>query len=299
MNFQKAINKDLFSDEAFDIATLAAEIAVRYNHNVIEVEHIFLGLLEQKNGIVSQILEIMKIDVGDIHFVINTKIQGLNSNSKGSNQLSISKRVHRLIDLAGKETFVMRDKILSPEHIFLSIFDEEGNSPSRHILLSQKITKKDVYNAIKNIKEKVATTKNKLKIFLCHSSDDKKSVRLLYEQLRKNNMDPWLDSENLLPGQDWESEIPKAVKNSDVVIVCLSKNSVNKSGYIQKEIKFALNVADEKPEDTIFIIPVKLEECLVPSRLSKWQWLNYFDDNAYSRLINTLRVRASQLGIEY
>ena len=61
-----------------------------------------------------------------------------------------------------------------------------------------------------------------------------------------------------MPGQDWDLEIQKAVHKSDTVVVCLSNSSITKEGYIQKEIRFALDVADEKPEGTIFLIPARL-----------------------------------------
>lgn len=137
----------------------------------------------------------------------------------------------------------------------------------------------------------------RLRIFLCHSSNDKAEVRSLYAKLLEDGFEPWLDEENLLPGQDWQREIPRAVRNSDIVIVCLSRGSINKSGYIQKEIKFALDIADEQPEGTVFIIPLRLEECEVPDRLSRWQWVNFFDNNGYARLKKSLEHRADADGL--
>jgi len=140
------------------------------------------------------------------------------------------------------------------------------------------------------------TTLNRpLRVFLCHASNDKPAVRELYHRLQADGFAPWLDEEDLLPGQDWQYEIPKAVRQSDVVIVCLSPKSSNKEGYIQKEIKFALDAADEKPEGTIFIVPLKLDECTVPDRLSHWQWVNLFSPNGYERLILALHKRATDL----
>jgi hypothetical protein len=101
----------------------------------------------------------------------------------------------------------------------------------------------------------------KLKIFLCHSSGDKPAVRDLYQKLRADGFEPWLDEEDLLPGQECEQEIPKAVRATDAILVCLSPDSINKEGYVQKEIKYALDVADEKPEGVIFFISVRLEAC--------------------------------------
>ena len=51
-----------------------------------------------------------------------------------------------------------------------------------------------------------------LRVFLCHASSDKPAVRELYQRLRTDGIDAWLDEEDLLPGQDWQYEIPKAVR---------------------------------------------------------------------------------------
>lgn len=137
-----------------------------------------------------------------------------------------------------------------------------------------------------------------LRVFLCHASQDKPVVWKLHRYLIQHGVQPWLDQNELLPGQSWQVEIPKAIDNSDVILVCLSKNSINKEGYVQKEIAFALDKALEKPEGTIFIIPVKLEECEVPKRLSSYQWVDYFRADGRKRLLMGLNMRAKSLGEE-
>ncbi len=138
-------------------------------------------------------------------------------------------------------------------------------------------------------------TPHPLRVFLCHSSADKSAVRELYARLCADGVDVWFDEESLVAGQSWRVEIPKAVRNSDVVIVCLSRAAISRAGYVQKEITFALDVAEEQPEGTIFIIPLKLEECKVPERLSGWHWVNYFELTGYERLMRALRLRAQSL----
>ena len=142
----------------------------------------------------------------------------------------------------------------------------------------------------------------KLRVFLCHSSNDKPAVRELYQRLKREGwIDPWLDEEKLLPGQDWDLEIEKAVEAADAVIVFLSNNSVTKEGYVQGELRLVLRIADFKPEGTVFIIPLRLENCPMPHRLSIWQYVDYFPktrkDWAYKRLLGSLEVRAGKLGI--
>jgi len=140
-------------------------------------------------------------------------------------------------------------------------------------------------------------TSRQLKVFLCHASGDKPAVRDLYRRLCSDGIAPWLDEEDLLPGQDWQLEIPKAVRSSDAVIICLSSRAVTKAGYVQREIRYALDVADEKPEGAIFLIPLRLEECEAPERLRRWQWVDLFRETGYERLLRALRARAESLDL--
>ena len=141
-----------------------------------------------------------------------------------------------------------------------------------------------------------------LRVFLCHSSDDKPTVRELYHRLDSEGwIDAWLDEKKLYPGQDWNYEIEQAVEEADVILVCLTKNSVTKEGYIQRELRIVLDYADYKPEGTIYIIPVRLEECEPPKRIRRWQYADYFPESqqtiAYQRLLESLRFCATRLGI--
>ena len=136
-----------------------------------------------------------------------------------------------------------------------------------------------------------------LRIFLCHASPDKPAVRQLYAKLKGDGFEPWLDEESILAGQDWELEITKALRACDVIIVCSSRQSVNKEGYVQKEIRFALDRALEQPEGAIFLIPLKLQPCDLPERLNRYQWVKYYEEDGYQRLTRALRARAASLGI--
>lgn len=139
--------------------------------------------------------------------------------------------------------------------------------------------------------------KRPLRVFLCHAKDDKSAIRELQKQLLAQNIDPWLDEDKLLAGQEWELEIAEAVRNSDAVIVCLSKKSIPKAGYVQKEIRYALDVADQQPEGAVFLIPLKLETCDVPQRLRSKQWLDYFKAGGFTQLLNALQHRAIELDL--
>ena len=140
----------------------------------------------------------------------------------------------------------------------------------------------------------------KLRVFLCHASEDKPAVRELYQKLAAEPwIEPWLDEEDLLPGQDFDLEIYKATRDADAIIICLSQTSVAKEGYVNKEIRRAYDIALEKPEGAIYVIPLRLDEC-DPSfeYLKKLHWVDYFKSNAHEKLIKALRLRAGALKIE-
>ncbi|MEL4893834.1 AAA-like domain-containing protein [Crocosphaera sp. Alani8] len=133
-------------------------------------------------------------------------------------------------------------------------------------------------------------------IFLAHANEDKPLVRELYGKLVEAGYKPWFDEEDLLPGQNWREEIPKALKNSDMFIACLSSTSISKRGYIQKEFKMAMEMMAEFPSGTIYFIPLKFDDCEIPElrqseyglNLKDLHWLDYWNPNGFEKLIKSI-----------
>ena len=89
--------------------------------------------------------------------------------------------------------------------------------------------------------------------------------------------------------------LPTCSRRTRFSIVCLSNASTTKAGYVQKEIKVALDLADEQPDGTIFIIPLRLEDCTVPDRLKKRKWVDLFNPKGYQKPAVALKTRAADL----
>jgi hypothetical protein len=100
-----------------------------------------------------------------------------------------------------------------------------------------------------------------------------------------------MDKMDLLPGQKWEDEIGRAIKKSDAFIACLSTKSVSKRGYVQKEVRFALEVLSEVPQGHIFLIPLRLEPCEVPDHLSFLHWLDLKDEGDCEKLFKAIEIQ--------
>jgi hypothetical protein len=136
------------------------------------------------------------------------------------------------------------------------------------------------------------------RIFLCHASEDKARVREVYHRLRAiEGLEPWLDEEDLLPGQNWTREIPRALQTSDFILIFFSRNSVAKRGYVQREMKLALDALQELPEGTIHTIPVRLDDCEVSENFQHYHWANLFEPNGFDHIVRAIRTEiAKQLG---
>lgn len=126
-------------------------------------------------------------------------------------------------------------------------------------------------------------------IFICYAKEDTEAARKLYKRLKQEGFNPWLDEVDILPGQIWDFEINRNMKSADFILICLSKCSTSKRGYLNKEINLALDRFKEMPEEDIFLIPMKLEECDLPDRLSRFQAVNWFDDDGNERLFEALK----------
>ncbi|MBB4911305.1 toll/interleukin-1 receptor domain-containing protein [Actinophytocola algeriensis] len=140
-----------------------------------------------------------------------------------------------------------------------------------------------------------AASMERVKAFISHSSVDHEKVAAVRDWLIENNVDPWVSSERLLPGQDWELEINKAIHSSDVIIVCLTDRSIDKAGYVHAEIRRALDLVERMPEGEIFLIPLRLELCEPPFRILKYHYVDFFEPSGRTQLMRALRQRATTL----
>lgn len=122
-------------------------------------------------------------------------------------------------------------------------------------------------------------------IFISYAREDEDVALEIYSFLVSEGFSVWIDKKNLMPGQDWKIEIGKAIKGSSVFLACLSNSSVNKTGFVQAELKRAFDVADLMPEGKIFIIPLRLDDCQVPNKIQHLQWLNYYETGSRDGLL--------------
>jgi hypothetical protein len=133
----------------------------------------------------------------------------------------------------------------------------------------------------------MSESKRPLQVFLCYAHLDKEAVHKLHARLVEHGIHAWFDAQDLQPGQNWQHEIRKAILKSHIVLVCLSRKFNEQHGYRHEELKIALEKA-RLIDDTIFIIPVRLEKCDMPESLSHLHRVDLFKPGGYKKLISAL-----------
>jgi len=145
---------DRFTERAQEAAQRAAEIIQRYGHNQIDTEHILLALIEQPQGLIPQILEILKVDPEELterlDYILRTSPKA-NIFGGGAGQIFITPRVKRIIDLANEEANRLKDEYISTEHIFLAILSERS-TPAARLLEGAGVTRERVNDAVQQIR---------------------------------------------------------------------------------------------------------------------------------------------------
>lgn len=146
---------DRFTERAQEAAQRAVQIMGRYGHTQVDTEHIFLALLEQPHGVISDLMERLGADVEQVKERLDEELQdSAKANvygGGGMGQVFITPRVKRVLDRANAEANLLKDDYISTEHIFLAIASEKDTLPAR-ILREKGISKERIYEVIEELR---------------------------------------------------------------------------------------------------------------------------------------------------
>lgn len=136
-------------------------------------------------------------------------------------------------------------------------------------------------------------------VFINYANPDQARVVPFFDELEKRGFNVWLDFKRLKPGQNWDFEIKRALEKSSIVIVFLSESSIERRGYVQREIKVALDKLAEKLIDDIYIIPVLLDdEIAIPEQLKGIQCISASKPDCMNNIAGAITFQMEKLGIQ-
>ena len=117
------------------------------------------------------------------------------------------------------------------------------------------------------------------RIFISYTREDRSIAIKIYRDLKHLGLNPWIDTEDLLAGEKWKARLRTEIRTASHFIALLSSNSVDKRGVVQWEIREAIETLQEVPENQIYFLPVRLEECNIShSVIRDIHWIDLFPD---------------------
>ncbi|MDX2030140.1 MAG: SAV_2336 N-terminal domain-related protein [Blastocatellia bacterium] len=128
------------------------------------------------------------------------------------------------------------------------------------------------------------------KIFLSHASEDIQAIQKIHERLLAEGFAPWISSLDIPAGQDVHAEIEKAIRESDIFLVCLSQSSAQRQGHYQIELVQALDRQPNQTGHPTYVFPIRLEECEIPQQLLARQWVNLYENDGWDQLLGVIRA---------
>jgi hypothetical protein len=129
------------------------------------------------------------------------------------------------------------------------------------------------------------------RVFVSYASEDRPAAEEVVDFLTREGVELWVDFRNLQPGQKWAMAIESAIPASRYFLALISRHTLSKKGYVQKEVKTAWSVADHYPDSQVFVIPARLEACEVnDTRFAQLQRVDLFPERGkgLKRLVDFL-----------
>ena len=142
-----------FTDRAQEALQRAQQIMFAKQHTQLDVEHLFLALLQQRNSLPAQIVTKLGGDAQMMTRRLESALNNMQSFAAGRGVTTgyITLRANRVLQSAVEEADRLNDEFISTEHLFLAIANERGGATGR-ILQEATIDQEKIYAALREIR---------------------------------------------------------------------------------------------------------------------------------------------------
>ena len=134
-----------FSQRIKDVLGYSKEEAVRLGNSHISVEHLFLGILRDGEGLAIDVLVVLGVELYDLRMSIEKSIRNDQpATVTDPDSLPLLKSAERILKLTHLEARSMKEKTIDTNHLLLAILKDDNNYATRY-LVENGIT----YNKVK------------------------------------------------------------------------------------------------------------------------------------------------------
>src|SRR6185436_18926381 len=145
------MNINKYTEKAREAVAAAVELAQQQNNPQVEPEHLLVALIEQRDGIVPELLRKMNLDPAALVRDVRG-LAGKFPSAYGGAQPGMGQRLKLVTDQAQAEADRLKDEYVSTEHLFVAIADEGGRSPGAQLLKQRGITRDGVMQGLTTVR---------------------------------------------------------------------------------------------------------------------------------------------------
>jgi ATP-dependent Clp protease ATP-binding subunit ClpC len=143
-----------YTEKAQEAVQEAQEIMQEQHHTQLDVEHIFLAMLRQKDGLTGRALELLNVEPEVVAQRVERELEKspkVYGQYGYGNQVYVTPRTQRLFKKAEEEANRLTDQYIGTEHLLIAIAGEREGASSR-ILRSFGVEQERVYQAVNQIR---------------------------------------------------------------------------------------------------------------------------------------------------
>ena len=122
------MNNNQFTQKTLEALQAAQQLAIEYQHNAVEPEHMLHALVTQQQGLIPQLLQTLGADPGTFSAAVAEKLAALprvSGSGRDPDKVYISNASDKVLSAAGREAAAMKDDFISVEHLMLGLLDEQ------------------------------------------------------------------------------------------------------------------------------------------------------------------------------
>ena len=125
------MNTNQYTQKTLEALQAAQQLAVEYQHNALEPEHLLHALASQEQGLIPQLLQKMNVDPGSFSAAVAEKLSALprvSGSGRDPDKVYISQATDKVLSAAAREAKAMKDDYVSVEHVFLGLLNEQDQN---------------------------------------------------------------------------------------------------------------------------------------------------------------------------
>jgi ATP-dependent Clp protease ATP-binding subunit ClpB len=145
------MNINKYTEKAREAVAAAIELAREHNNPQLEPEHLLVALVEQREGIIPDLLRKMNADPAHVGRAARELLSRIPS-AYGGSEPGLSPRLNKVTSAAEAEASRMKDEFVSTEHLFIAVADEGGRSPAAQLLKQQSVVRDTILQALTSVR---------------------------------------------------------------------------------------------------------------------------------------------------